>query len=83
MLAWGGVGGQFPSEIWPLGGFFTDVLILANLHTDKELLFLRCQECLKCIENLGPKQWNLRSLKLPPLLINGAEINANKVCANF
>ena len=47
-------------------------------HPDKIPLFLRCQECQKCIESLRPKQWNLRSRKLALHLINGAETNVNK-----
>ena len=30
-------------------------LIRADLHPDKILLFLRCQECQKCIKNSEPK----------------------------
>ena len=29
--------------------------ILANLHPGRILLFLRCEECQKCIEILGSK----------------------------
>ena len=42
-------------EIWPLRGFFTVSLILADLHPDKILPFCWCQECQICIKNLGPK----------------------------
>ena len=44
--------------------FITVSLLLADLHPDKILLFLRCQEHQKCIENLGSKTWKLRSRKL-------------------
>lgn len=40
----------------------------------KILLFLRCEECQKRIEKLGPKKWKLSSRKLSQHLINGAEI---------
>ena len=35
-------------EIWPLGGIFTESLILADFYPANNiiLLFLRCQECL-------------------------------------
>ena len=38
--------------------FITGSLLLADLHPDKILLFLRCQEHQKCIENLGQKHGN-------------------------
>ena len=41
-------------EIWPPGGFFTVSLLLVDFHLDKILLFLRCEECHQCIENLQP-----------------------------
>ena len=44
--------------------FITVSLLLADLHPDKILLFLRCQEHQKCIDNLGSKIWKLRSRKL-------------------
>ena len=31
-------------EIWPLRGFFTVSLLHADLHLDKVLLFLKCEE---------------------------------------
>ena len=43
--------------------FITVSLLLADLHPDKILLFLRCQERQKCIENLGSKTWKSRSRK--------------------
>ena len=36
-----------------LRGFVTVLLLRADLHADKILLFLRCQECQKCVQNNG------------------------------
>ena len=42
-------------EILPVRGFIRVLLVLADLHPDKILLFLWCQECAKSIEILRPK----------------------------
>ena len=55
-------------EIWPLRGFFTVSLLLVDFHVDKILLFLTCQECQKCIENLESLIMKVRV----------AEINVNQ-----
>ena len=36
-----------------LRGFLTVLLLRADLHADKILLFLRCQERQKCVQNNG------------------------------
>ena len=36
-----------------LRGFLTVLLLRADLHADKILLFLRCQVCQKCVQNNG------------------------------
>ena len=46
-------------EIWPekkskSGGLFTVSLLLVDFHLDKIILFLTCEECHQCIENLQP-----------------------------
>ena len=47
---------------------FSQALILAGLHPYKILLFLRCHEFQKCVENLEVPEINAH-------LINGANIN--------
>jgi len=39
-------------EIWPFQGFVTVSLLLVDLHPKKILLFLKCQDCQKCIKDL-------------------------------
>ena len=53
-------------------------LLLADLHPDLILLFLRCQECRKCVKNLELQQLKLRSRKLTLHSNKGTEININK-----
>ena len=54
--------------------FFTVLLLLADLHPHKVLLFLRSRERQKCIENLGSKNMEIKVAKLTLHLINVAEI---------
>ena len=41
-------------------GHFTVSLTLVDLHRDKILLSLSCQECHKCIDDLESKQWKFK-----------------------
>ena len=64
-------------EIWPLRGFFTILMILAELHPDKVLLFRRCQQSVSRVSS-QKKQWKFRSQKLTLHLINGEERSVYK-----
>ena len=66
------IGRVSSEEIWPFQGFVTVSLLLVDLHPEKILFFLKCQDCQECINNLGSK-W--RKLRLQKLTFE--KINAN------